>query len=642
MCGIAGLVSSTPVPFAPERLRGLLAQFAHRGPDDQGWLSLQKDGSVERGRDAGVALCPRALLLHRRLSILDLSECGWQPMSTPDGRYHLVYNGEIYNFVELRGELQQMGHTFRSSSDTEVLLAALAQWGVDALPRLVGMFAFALLDMRQRTLLLARDQMGIKPLYYAEGPQGLAFASEVNTLLQLSGVPRRARAQGVYDYLRFGLTEHGEGTLYEGVFQLPAGHYLRMGLDDAHPGEAVKYWSPSLETRRDLSFSDAAEALREMILESVRLHLRSDVRVGAALSGGVDSSAMVAAVLHLEPSAELHTFTYVADHESVSDEKWADVIIGGGRVRAHKVRPAAEELVRDLDDLIRVQEEPFVSTAIYAQNRVFRLAAEAGITVTLDGQGADEIFGGYTAFRSARFASLMRQGAWGEMARFARASSEYPGFARSTFLLRAGGLLMPQRLQETALQAVGRPLVPDWMNAGWFRERGVRFRSHWRGVGREVLKERMHRFLTEIHLPALLRYEDRNSMAYSIESRVPFLTPQIAEFAYSLPEEYHVAPDGTTKALLKAAMRGLVPDVILDRRDKIGFATPEGQWLRTLQPWVEEVLGSDAARRIPVFRNDRLHREWARVLDGRARFDTRIWRWLNLIRWAEIHQVSFD
>lgn len=632
----------TPVPFAPERLRGLLAQFSHRGPDDRGWLSLQADGSVERGRDAGGPLRPRALLLHRRLSILDLTESGWQPMSTPDGRYHLVYNGEIYNFVELRRELQGLGHTFRSHSDTEVLLAALAQWDVDALHRLVGMFAFALLDVREGTLLLARDQFGIKPLYYAECPEGFAFASEVRTLLELGGLPRRARAQGVYDYLRFGLSEHGEGTMYETLRQLPAAHFVRMRLDDARPGEPERYWSVPFHTRRDLSFGDAARTLREMIVENVALHLRSDVGVGAALSGGVDSSAVVAAVHHLHPSAELHTFTYVADEESVSDEKWADVIIRGGRVRAHKVRPSSAELVRDLDDLIRVQEEPFSSTGIYAQNRVFRLAAEAGIKVTLDGQGADEIFGGYPSFRSARLASLMRQGAVWEMGRFARASSEFPGYGGPKFLLGAGALLIPQPLQEAALQAVGQPLVPGWMNAGWFRERGVRFRTHWRGVGREVLKERMHRFLTEIHLPSLLRYADRNSMAYSIESRVPFLTPRMVEFAYSLPEEYHVARDGTTKALLKAALRGLVPDVILDRRDKIGFATPERQWLRALQPWVEEVLASDTARRIPVFRNDLLHREWARVLEGRARFDARIWRWLNLIRWAELHQVTFD
>ena len=642
MCGIAGLISPSPQELAAGEVRGLLAGFAHRGPDDQGWLALGARGEVARGRETDGPLRARVLLLHRRLSILDLSECGWQPMSTPDGRYHLVYNGEIYNFVELRRELEGLGHAFRSHSDTEVLLAAYAQWGTDALRRFTGMFAFALLDVQERTVLLARDFFGIKPLYYASGPRGVAFGSEVRTLLDVAGIPRRANPQQVYDYLRFGLTEHAEDMLYAGVRQLPAAHFLRVSLDEpARLPEPVRYWSAPIDTRTDLSFGAAAEQLRELVLDSVRLHLRSDVAVGAALSGGVDSSAIVGAVRHLEPDAELHTFTYVADHEPVSDEKWADLVTGGSGVRVHKTRPSAQELVDDLDELIRVQGEPFVSTGMYAQNRVFRLAHDAGIKVTLDGQGADEVFGGYPAFRSARLASYARQGKWGRGARFARASAGWPGMDMRKLLLRTGGLLIPQELQGTALRAVGQRLAPGWLNAPWFQERGVRFRTHWQGVGRQVLKERMHRFLTEIHLPALLRYEDRNSMAYSIESRVPFLTPAIVEFAFSLPEEYLVAPDGTTKSVLRESMRGLVSDAILDRRDKIGFATPERQWLRTLRPWVERVLASEASRAVPVFKPGVLSHEWERVQAGRATFDGRIWRWLNLIRWAELNGVEF-
>lgn len=642
MCGIAGLIGSAPVGFSGGEVSSLLNGLAHRGPDDAGWLSLGPDGVVTRGREVAGPICSRALLLHRRLSILDLSACGWQPMSTPDDRYHLVYNGEIYNFVELRRELQALGHTFRSHSDTEVLLAAMVQWGPDALRRFTGMFAFCLLDLRERTALLCRDPFGIKPLYYAAGPRGVAFASEPRTLLELAGLPRRVQPQRLYDYLRFGLAEHAQETLYAGVRQLPAAHWLRLSMD--HPArdpEPVRYWSVSLEPRTDLSFRAAAEQLREMIVHSVRLHLRSDVPVGAALSGGVDSSAVLAVVRHLEPDAELHTFTYVADHEPVSDEKWADLVTAGIPVRVHKTRPSAAEFMEDLDYLIRVQDEPFVSTGIYAQNRVFRLAAEAGIKVTLDGQGADEVFGGYAGFRSARLASYARQGTWRAGARFARASAEWPESEMPKLLMRAAGLLIPRELQHTALLAVGQPLAPSWLNVPWFRERGVRFNGHWRSVGRQALKERMHDFLTVIQLPALLRYEDRNSMAYSIESRVPFLTPQIVEFAYSLPEEHLVAPDGATKSVLRESMRGLVSDVILDRRDKIGFATPERQWMQVMRPWVGRVLNSDGAHAVPALRPDALRAEWARVLAGRAAFDTRVWRWLNLIRWVELNGVEF-
>ena len=642
MCGIAGLVSASSRTMCRDEMAGLFRGFAHRGPDDQGWLSLDRDGAVRRARDAG-DVRSQVLLLHRRLAILDLSESGWQPMSSRDGRLHVVYNGEIYNFVELRRELQGLGHAFRSTSDTEVLLAAYAQWGPGALERLVGMFAFAILDLEERSLFLARDFFGIKPLYYTVGPGGFAFASETRTLLAMTGMRRGANAQRVYDFLRFGLSEHAEGTMLSGVCQLPAAHALHVSLDEpARAPVPVRYWSVSVEARTDLSFGAAAEQLREMFVESVRLHLRSDVPVGAALSGGVDSSAVVAAIQRLQPGADLHTFTYVADHEPVSDERWADMMIGRFPVRAHKISPSAGDMVRDLDELIRVQEEPFASTSIYAQHRVFQLVREAGITVTLDGQGADELFGGYYAFRSARLASITRQGDWRKAAAFASASSTWPGSGMRKLLLRAGGLLIHPGLQRLALGLVGQPLAPTWLNSVWFEDRGVEFRSHWRSQGKHVLKERMHRFLTEIHLPALLRFEDRNSMAFSVESRVPFLTPQIAAFAYSLPEEYLVTPDGTTKAILREAMRGLVPDTILDRRDKIGFATPEKQWLAVLRPWVDRVLASDAAREIPVFQNGLLQREWGRVLAGNRGFDGRIWRWLNLIRWSELNEVSFN
>ena len=636
------MVSSSSRAMPRDEMAGLLRGFAHRGPDDQGWLSLERGGALRRARDPE-DVHAHVVLLHRRLSILDLSECGWQPMSSPDGRLHIVYNGEIYNFVELRRELQGLGHAFHSSSDTEVLLAAYAQWGAAALERLVGMFGLAILDLEDRSLFLARDCFGIKPLYYTAGPDGFAFASEIRTLLASTGMPRAANPQRVYDYLRLGLTEHGSETMTAGVHQLPAAHWMRVRLDEpTRWPEPVRYWSVPLDERTDLSFAQAAEQLRALVLDSVRLHLRSDVPVGAALSGGVDSSAVVAAIHHLQPHAELHTFTYVADDPAVSDEPWADRMIGRFPVRAHKVRPSADEMVRDLDHLIGVQEEPFASTSMYAQHRVFRLAHEAGIPVTLDGQGADELFGGYYAFRSARLASIARRRQWRKAARFASASAALPGSGMGKLLLRTGGLLIPPGLQAMALGLVRQPLAPSWLNAGWFEDRGVHFRPHWRARGKNVLKERMHRFLTEIHLPALLRFEDRNSMAFSIESRVPFLTPQIAAFAYSLPEEYLVTAEGTTKAVLREAMRGLVPDAILDRRDKIAFNTPEKQWLGALRPWVESVIASEAAREIPVFQNGLLRREWDRVLAGERAFDGRVWRWLNLIRWTELNDIRFN
>jgi asparagine synthase (glutamine-hydrolysing) len=641
LCGIAGSISVRAETEVGKLAPALLGLLEHRGPDDHGWLTLSPDG-VRLGRGVPDAGPVQVLLLHRRLSILDLSEAGWQPMGTPDGRYYLVFNGEIYNYLELRAELEGLGHLFRSHSDTEVLLHAYARWGWRTLPRLVGMFAFAVLDVWSRTLFLARDFFGIKPLYYAATAGGFTFASEIKALLGLPGVKRRVNPQRLFEYLRFGRTDHGGETLFADIQQLPAAHFLEVPLDRPADLRLTRYWKVGLDEPLDVSLEEATGRVRELFLESVRLHLRSDVPVGAALSGGIDSSAIVTAMRQVEPRLQIHAFSYVAEDPALSEERW--VGIAGQRAGAvlHKVQPTPHELVADLDRLIYLQDEPFGSTSIYAQHRVFQLAREAGITVMLDGQGADELLGGYRIYLAARLASLLRQGHWIEAVRFVRRASRLPGTGGLwRVLLQAGSFLVP-RARALAKRWAGDDLMPEWLNAAWFRERGVMPSFPSCGHEREILREQLWQTLVETSLPMLLRYEDRNSMAYSIESRVPFLTAPLVSFTLRLPEEYLIGPDGTSKNVFRRAMRGIVPDAVLDRRDKIGFATPEQGWLSTLRPWVERTLSSEAARRIPVLKIHGMEREWRAVTAGRKRFDFRLWRWLNLIRWADQFAVTFE
>ncbi|MBE3069884.1 MAG: asparagine synthase (glutamine-hydrolyzing), partial [Planctomycetes bacterium] len=403
MCGIFGIVHVDGRPVDLSTVGRAVTRLKHRGPDDEGYLLADtRSGRAVAcaGADTVASLgLPRlesvapggfdAALGFRRLSILDLSPGGHQPMATPDGRCHIVFNGEIYNYVELRAELEGLGRTFRTRSDTEVLLAACAEWGPAALPRLVGMFAFALLDLKCRTLLLARDCFGIKPLVYIAGPERFAFASEIKALLELPGVPRRAAARPLYDYLRFGVACRGEETFLADVRNLPAAHYLEVRLDRPADARPVRYWQPDLSARADLSFDEAAAGLRTRFLDNVRLHLRSDVPVGSALSGGIDSSAIVMAMRQIEGrDLRLHTFSYIAADPALTEEPWVDRIVAAAGATSHKTQPDPRNLVEDLDHLIDVQEEPFGSTSIYAQHRVFRLAREAGIQVVLDGQGA--------------------------------------------------------------------------------------------------------------------------------------------------------------------------------------------------------------------------------------------------------------
>jgi asparagine synthase (glutamine-hydrolysing) len=285
---------------------------------------------------------------------------------------------------------------------------------------------------------------------------------------------------------------------------------------------------------------------------------------------------------------------------------------------------------------------------MYAQYRVFRLTHQAGIKVMLDGQGADEMLAGYRYFLSARIASLFRQRSWVEAYRFLNRASKLPGAQRSALLMGAAGLLLPAGgMLPSGLHRIARlrrrahRSVPDWLNAPWFEERGVTPPTPPPPGGRDVLQGQLHKSLLESSLPALLRYEDRNSMAFSIESRVPFLTADLAEFILSLPEKYIVASDGTSKSVFRQAMRGIVPDVVLDRRDKIGFATPEHLWLTTLRPWVEGVLYGDTTAQVPGLNLPAVRLEWEAILSGRRFFDWRVWRWLNLIRWSQNFEVSF-
>ena len=632
MCGIAGVVLREPRVIDP----GFAEVQAHRGPDSQGMLLSDGETISFHSRIETQPRVARLALIHHRLSIIDLSDLGRQPMSTPDGRYHLIYNGEIYNYLELRRELELAGVDFVSQSDSEVVLHALANWGKSALSRFEGMFALGLWDAHACTLMLARDFFGIKPLHFVQSADRFVFASEMKALLGLDGVDPRLNARATYEFLRHGLTDHDGSTLIAGIHQLEPGCWMEVRLDQPGNAHRGRYWKLE-RTPVELTFHDAAAQLRALFLRNVDRHLRSDVQVGTALSGGIDSSAIVSAVRYLHSDIDLHTFSYIADDEQLTEESWVDKVVEHTGATAHKIRVSAEEMIEDLEDLIDAQDQPFSSTSIYAQFRVFRAARDAGIKVMLDGQGADELLGGYSNFLGARLASLIARGQISEAARFLGRSSKE--FGIQDLLLTAGPYLLPGSWQRPLRRLVGRELVPDWLNRDWFKANGEDLApATSRKFSRSMYFDELEQ-ATNISLPHLLRHEDRNSMYFSIESRVPFLTSELAQFVMSVPEEYSLAPDGTRKAVFREAMRGIVPDPILDRRDKIGFATPENKWLSALEPWMSSVLRRAREFDLSPIEIDGLENEWNDVKAGRKRFDSHIWRCANLVVWAERHSV---
>jgi asparagine synthase (glutamine-hydrolysing) len=640
MCGIAGIVQFNRSEIDSQIFRKISDSLSSRGPDDLGFLGFSGTSTIEISRNPDDLQNSWLGLVHRRLSILDLSEAGWQPMLTPDGRYAIVFNGEIYNYLELQVELKALGYKFHSHSDTEVLLYSYVHWGIESLNRLVGMFSFAVLDTHKRSIFLARDTFGIKPLYYTYWHNGFAFGSEIKALLAIPNINRQVNPQKLYDYLRFNVPDCGGETLLANIYQIPAAHYVEVSLDSPTKFQPVRYWQIDLNHRLELSFDEAAEQLRELFLQNIRLHLRSDVPVGAALSGGIDSSSIVMAMRYLEPELELHTFSYIAEEPRVNEEKWIDIIAQEANSISHKIQTTPTQLVSELNNLIYLQDQPSGSTSIYAQNQVFRLAHTAGIKVMLDGQGADEILGGYRYYLGARIASLVQQGKLKQATELWQKIVKLPDVNGLEMMFVAGGLLLPESLTGIARKSVGKSLSPSWLNDTWFLDREVKLHFPPLIHSQNLLHDRLYQSI-ETSLPSLLRYEDRNSMAFSIESRVPFLTPTLVNFMFSLPEEYIIAADGTSKAIFRKAMRGIVPDSILDRRDKIGFATPELSWLTTLSPWVEDVLNSNLATNIPCLNIENIKKEWVNIVQGRKRYDNRIWRWIELINWSGQYNIDY-
>lgn len=626
MCGIAGIVQEG---FDAVQLRRLSCALDHRGPDDHGYLIW--DGRSEPQLMQTPSGRGHIGLAHRRLSILDLSENGRQPMFDATGRYAIVYNGEVYNYLELSEELKS--HCFRSRTDTEVMLAAWSEYGAEALNRFAGMFAFALIDFQERKLHLARDPFGIKPLYYAQCDGRFAFASEIASLLELEWVSRRANLDRAGRYLASGVTDYGDQTFFQDVCQLPAGAMLTLDIDSAKIVALDRYFRLEDTVDASLSMEEAADRLRKAFLQSVKLHLRSDVPIGACLSGGIDSSSIVMAMRYLEgKDLEIHSFSFVPVSDAISELKWINVVGEAAELQGHLVRPSADELASDLPALVRAQQEPFSSTSVYAQYRVFKAAQEAGIKVMIDGQGADELFAGYLNYVRPAVAERARAFRFRSAFNLINSAARInPNQSRTLLGLASLLIALPDWMKRPLLRRLEKSKTPPWLSA-----QDASLYQH------QTFRAYLKSDVTTTSLPMLLRFEDRNSMAFSIESRVPFVTPALAQIAFSLRSELLLSDSAVTKAVLREAMRPIVPDPILDRRDKIGFATDEGQWMRSLEPTIREAIERGAFGGLPFIDSRRLAAEYDLAFAGKTPLQSAHWRALNLALWSEIFDIQYS
>lgn len=569
MCGLTGILSPNPLNITVQRLKSMTDAIAHRGPDGENtWIS--ESGLIGLG--------------HRRLSIIDLSPAGAQPMHYLQ-RYTIVHNGEIYNYLELRDLLQSKGYVFSSRSDTEVILAAYDHFGTGCLQHFDGMFAFAIWDEKEKILFLARDRFGEKPLFFYQDDEQFLFASELKALWA-AGIKKESNKKMLFNFITIGYTQNPGNsfeTFFHGISKLPARSFL---LYHALTGdtETTYYWDIEVGHTRLCKEENAIDEFSRLLLTSVNRRLRSDVPVGTSLSGGLDSSSIVACILQ-QPDAppKLPTFSAVFPGFEKDESRFVQLLTRHFALENYSTTPVAADLIQDFEKLVYHQEEPFLSSSIYAQFRVFGLAAGRSVKVMLDGQGADELLAGYHKYYSWYWQELYRSDkkAFALELEAAKESGIHDQWTWKNRLaahlpVYAGLFLKKKR---TSQQRKSSDLSRDFV-----RQFGVSYYDipHFDRLNGILYYNTFMNGMEE-----LLRYADRNSMAHGVEVRLPFLSHELVEFVFSLPAHFKIR-EGWTKWLLRMSMEDLLPADITWRRDKTGFEPPQQDWL--LDPSLREYI----------------------------------------------------
>ncbi len=627
MCGIAGCISRNKTTDK-EKFERMVDIIRHRGPDDRGTFY---ENEIALG--------------HRRLSIIDLSPDGRQPFFYQD-RYVVVFNGEIYNYVELKEELCRKGYTFKTRTDTEVLAAAYDCWKAGCVRKFNGMWAFAVYDRAEQKIFCSRDRFGIKPFYYTQQEGMFLFASEIKQFFEMLHHNPRANRECLLQFIIRGHMDYCEETMFQDIFQLPGGSNLVYNLSQ-HTYQVKRYYDIRNVSETDKSYQRACREFYRKFYHSVDLRLRADVPVGYCLSGGLDSSSIVCMADRILKErgngSGQHTISSCFEDKRYDEQEYIDEVVSSTDVTPHKVFPQESRLFSDLDRIIWHMDEPFASTSVYAQWNVFQAAAENGLKVMLDGQGADEQLAGYTGFYKVLFFNLLKKG---QFQRFRkewkiykkdRASTENHISVKELLLSTVTSLFLPDcfkyLLKRIYFKLPGKeqPFSPELLMDALKKEKVPEMKEP-----RLYIADSMY-----LDMPELLHYEDRDSMAHSIESRVPFLDYRLAELVYSLPFSYKLHR-GITKAVLRDALTGLLPDKIRNRYSKLGFVTPEDQWINNnFERYKEELKKS--VKSLSGLLDEKRVMEWFDKNQGIVkRQDFTTWRIICAGHWAELFHVSIS
>jgi asparagine synthase (glutamine-hydrolysing) len=594
MCGIAGFAGSDR-----DRLEAMLRSIVHRGPDGQG---------TDVGEHFSIGM--------RRLAIVDVAT-GDQPMYSDDRNLALVFNGEIYNAPELRRELVAHGRRFVTDhSDTEVILRGFEEWGPRVVDRLTGMFAFAISDAKRAELFLARDRLGIKPLYYVDGPRGFAFASELKAIFQDPRVQRQPDLDAVRRFLLFRLHDDGEDTFFDGVQRLLPGHTMVVRPDGIVKIE--RYWNPAVnpEFSSSRSDDDYAQEFAQTWDRVVARHLISDVPVGVPLSGGLDSTGVVSTMARLMAGGTdlhtegLYTFSALYPGQSIDESEYIHEVERAVGSIPHYAYPQADDFWNEITEWIWFQEEPTIASAPYAYYSVYRLAGEH-VKVMVSGNGGDELLAGYIPYFRAYLASALAQRHYFSGAReIAKGWDLYKKYF--------GEIVRTHLPGRRTNVLTARELLRDGTTA--------HFEAH------KNLNERLASDVLRYSTPDLLRYEDKNSMAFSIEARVPFLDHEMVEHIFALPIDQKIK-GGWNRAVYRNAMKGRMPDKNRLRRSKVGFTNPDITWMKARAGYIRDIFASRELAGREVYDQPQLVRGWDEYLAGRPGDGLIFWRVLVTELW---------
>jgi asparagine synthase (glutamine-hydrolysing) len=644
MCGIAGAFYRNG--FSSEVLLKMSRRMRHRGPDGEGFLFINQDSITPVSGSDTTSNCfnrrfswlPKSSefqaqtiqggFVHRRLAIISTDESGHQPMSY-DERYWITYNGEIYNYLEIRSRLEAEGFSFQTESDTEVILAAYKRWGKSCLDHFNGMWAFCIFDSEKKQLFAARDRFGVKPFYFHQSAGKFLFASEYKVLLASGAISTELNEQAVFDYFVFSEIEYQPHGFFEQITELNPGHWLTFDLNSENL-EIARYYSLPFVNETSIckySFEELIEITREKLLEAIRIRLRADVEVGSCLSGGLDSSTIVGMMRNLLPEHQpLHVFTAMFPGKEADESAWARQMAGFSNAISHEVEPTADMLLNSLDELSLALDLPIWSTSTFAQFSVMKLVQEKGLKVVLDGQGGDELFGGYAPHLYFFWKGLEAQKRRQDMHAFGKGAPQF----RFKQWLRFEGIF---KAGSTVSSKVYRNYFPglNLLNSEFYSRNTPRFNKkehlNWTDLNSRLAWE-----IDNSTLKAYLRCEDRCSMWHSVESRTPFADDHVlAEWLFSLPGKMKIV-EGTGKVLLREAAKPYLPNSIYNRRDKKGYTTPNNEWIRKISPEIKDLFGqADISRFIDLKKLDLNYNKFFQPSSNQD--DGRIFKFISFASW---------